>query len=399
MQNLFFWIIFSYIWIGYVLNCVLPVSFYDEIIALSFLVLLLCKKLPKEVLMFLGIDLFYIVYSLFFSVNHEIKAILLDALQQSKPYIFFYTFYIYRVSLSEIKKLWLRYSVIIGVLLSLGSYFYDNSLYSGLYTHPALFGISMFCLSLIFFYSGNGEIKDRIVVTIILSIGLLSMRSKFYGEYIVALSCLYLLHKRIRFSFKYIFFGCMILYAILYFASFKINYYFSNEESARLVLYQNVPKILIDYFPFGSGLASYGSFFSGEYYSPLYYRLGIDNIWGLSPRMNNFISDTFFPSLAQEGVLGVVLFLLFWIRRFNSVNKSSNMDHQKLGIMIISFFFIESVAGSAYVMVYSFIPLYILATICGKSDDRFLHTRRMNFNFRRMNFNHQNLYIDKTSVE
>lgn len=380
MQNLFFWIIFSYIWIGYVLNCILPVSFYDEIIAIFFLGLLFCKKLPKEVLIFLGVDLFYIVYSLFFSVNHEIKAILLDALQQSKPYIFFYTFYIYRVFLSEYKKLWLRYSVIIGVILSLGSYFYDNTLYSGLYTHPALFGISMFSLSLIFFYCGNGRINDRIVLTIILSIGLLSMRSKFYGEYIVALYCLYLLHKRIKLSFKYIFSACMILYVILYFASFKINFYFSNEESARLVLYQNVPQILIDYFPFGSGLASYGSFFSGEYYSPLYYKLGIDNIWGLSPRMNNFISDTFFPSLAQEGVLGIVLFLLFWLKRFYSVNKSQNIEHHKLGIMSISFFFIESVAGSAYVMVYSFIPLYILATICRESDDRFLYTRRMNLN-------------------
>lgn len=61
--------------------------------------------------------------------------------------------------------------------------------------------------------------------------------------------------------------------------------------------------ILFDYFPFGSGLASFASFPSAENYSSLYYEYGLNNIGGLSPDMPDFICDAFYPTLAQFGII------------------------------------------------------------------------------------------------
>ena len=71
--------------------------------------------------------------------------------------------------------------------------------------------------------------------------------------------------------------------------------------------------ILFDYFPFGSGLASFASFPSAENYSSLYYEYGLNNIGGLSPDMPDFICDAFYPTLAQFGIIGVILFITFWV--------------------------------------------------------------------------------------
>ena len=60
-------------------------------------------------------------------------------------------------------------------------------------------------------------------------------------------------------------------------------------------------QILYDYFPFGSGLASFGTFASAEYYSPTYAVYGLDHLWGLSKEMPTFICDAFYPELAQFG--------------------------------------------------------------------------------------------------
>ena len=48
---------------------------------------------------------------------------------------------------------------------------------------------------------------------------------------------------------------------------------------------------------------------------PLYYKYGIDAVWGLSPTYDTFIADTFYPELAQYGLVGVILFSVFcwWI--------------------------------------------------------------------------------------
>lgn len=80
---------------------------------------------------------------------------------------------------------------------------------------------------------------------------------------------------------------------------------------ARPALYMGMIEILKQYPLLGSGIGSYANHASAVYYSPIYYRLGYENIWGLNPDMPAFAADTFFPTLAQYGFVGIFLFFYF----------------------------------------------------------------------------------------
>ena len=67
-----------------------------------------------------------------------------------------------------------------------------------------------------------------------------------------------------------------------------------------------------DCFPLGSGFATFGSAVTGTEgnYSPLYYRFGYNNVWGLAPGYTFFISDTFWPTVvAQLGYVGAICYI------------------------------------------------------------------------------------------
>jgi hypothetical protein len=82
---------------------------------------------------------------------------------------------------------------------------------------------------------------------------------------------------------------------------------------ARFALHEAAVSIAIDHFPFGTGLASFGSHASRVYYSDVYYRYGLSQIWGLSPDFPEFITDTFWPMIIGEGgVTGFVGYLCFF---------------------------------------------------------------------------------------
>lgn len=89
-----------------------------------------------------------------------------------------------------------------------------------------------------------------------------------------------------------------------------------NVESACHVIY--IWTNFYDYFPFGCGLGSFGTFASAEYYSPIYEMYGLNHIWGLSKNMPIFICDAFYPELAQFGIIGAILYF------FSGIQLSGN---------------------------------------------------------------------------
>ncbi len=83
---------------------------------------------------------------------------------------------------------------------------------------------------------------------------------------------------------------------------------------ARLALHFTALEIARDHFPFGTGLASFGSYASAVYYSGVYTDYGLASVWGLSPNYPAFITDTFWPMvLGQGGVASFVPYLLFLV--------------------------------------------------------------------------------------
>lgn len=125
---------------------------------------------------------------------------------------------------------------------------------------------------------------------------------------------------------------------------------FSDERLdvlARPATYATSLKILKDYFPFGSGLGSFATSAAAVFYSPIYYKYELNTIWGLDSA-GGFICDAFYPTLAEFGVFGIILFIIFWKRRINEVQKLRDVRYYKIALMSILALALESTADSSY---------------------------------------------------
>jgi hypothetical protein len=119
---------------------------------------------------------------------------------------------------------------------------------------------------------------------------------------------------------------------------------------ARMALYFFSTKIFMDYIPFGSGFASFATFSSGDSYSPLYVKYGMENMHGLTKASPDFISDTYYPALAQFGLAGAFLFFLFWINlAVKAIKAYRHINCRKesvIALLIVLFFLIECTSDS-----------------------------------------------------
>ncbi len=369
---------------------------YDEMIVLSLVLLcivdILCNKNHrryKGLFLAVGVMTFYMLYSIFALHYNSPKAILSDYFIQIKPFIAFYVAYSMGIKFGakqkeSLKNLCIVLSVIMLMLILSGgglSFFF----------HPAYYGIISSLLFLIYYYCSYENItkRDKIIMLLILTVGLLSTRSKFYGFYLIALY-LFLLYKpnpNSRITFKQILVGLIVLAGVICVAWEKIDFYFissgifsgvtniedMDDSFARVALYIMMPDVLGDHLFLGSGLASYATFASGDVgYSEIMHIYGLDQVWGLLEGDCPFISDTFFPELAQFGLVGIVLFFGFWrwiyrkikIRQLDEVS----INLYKMGILIIAFLFIESVAGSVFLQGGGIIAMILLGFIARDAE-------------------------------
>lgn len=91
----------------------------------------------------------------------------------------------------------------------------------------------------------------------------------------------------------------------------KIQAYLSwGMTAARPALYLVGIEIARVSFPFGSGLGTFASHLSGEYYSNVYDLYKISHLEGLTREKYNYIADVFWPNIyGQYGVCGFFVFI------------------------------------------------------------------------------------------
>ncbi len=336
-------------------------------------------SINKAFLTTIGIFLFYLFYSLYIGSNVKV-AILSDMLIQIKPYLAFFCVYSMMPQLNASQKNILRSVCLIFwfilLLIGLGA-IANPDIINVLMGHPSYYAAAVISVSLCYLYCSNFSNLDKLVFIALLSIGLISGRSKFYGFFAMsAFITLYFSNiKEFKWNFKNITIMLFAVAAILLVAREKIYFYFyqtitsevDKDMVARYVLYATAPQILMDYFPFGSGFASFGTFSSGAYYSPIYAQYGIDGVWGMSRGYYSFIADTYYPSLAQFGVVGIILYITFWIYiwikavRFHK--KTPNKKLLSIVLMIIGFFLIEGTTDSTFTTHRGFFILMVLGLI------------------------------------
>jgi len=360
---------FTVFWIIYIPTCILfyrrlP-EFIDEFMSLTLILFALANwkikrnntKIKNEYKAYIGIMIAYVFYSFLVKINTT-EAIFYDLQQQLRPYLVFYSTYLLAPKLN--KKQYNRIitvaliSNILFVLLTLAGIRVGSF---GL-TTPVIAQGSLLC-GLLYYLNNDihNKQKSRIAL-LILSLGLVSGKSKFIGEYVVFIAVIFFLHKKLQFnSLKTNLLITILGLVVLFFTWTKFDaYYVSGFEAenisdldARPAYFRTAVNIIFkDYVPLGSGLASFATATCGKYYSPLYYKYGLDSIWGLTPHNPMFIADTFYPTLAQYGLVGVFLFFIFWKRRYKEIYAISELKYYKVGFLCMFALLLESVADTSY---------------------------------------------------
>ena len=134
----------------------------------------------------------------------------------------------------------------------------------------------------------------------------------------------------------------------------QINFYFIHlaGRSARSIMTVTSIKIMLDYFPIGTGFGTFASHSAAAHYSPVYLLYDFTDMWDVS--INNpsaFLDDTFWPIIfGQTGFIGTMayLFLLFIILRKCWCMGNTNVYMYSGTMFIITYLLISSMAEPAF---------------------------------------------------
>lgn len=238
------------------------------------------------------------------------------------------------------------------------------------YTHPTyLTAISVFLLALLILSTDINKCKKYIImITFVL---LSTLRFKAIGAALIILFLIFYINKTNK-KISVIKLGSVAIIALML-AWGQISYYYINlDGAARKVLNETSVKIAKDYFPIGTGFATFGSHFSAVYYSPIYYKYGISNVWGLAKGKTYFVSDTFWPMIiGQFGVIGTCSYIAILYIIFKKIQISYLPNKKQIYISkIICFVYliICSTSESAFVSPIS-VPFALILGIKMSNND------------------------------
>ena len=306
------------------------------------------NSIKNEIWVYIGIMLLYLVYSYIRRVN-IIPSVFLDFQQQVRPYVVFYCTWLLAPRFTRKQQNYILW----GMYATIGLYL----LYGGRRSEDVVIGQLCLNCALIYYLFKPQARRNAIICILIATLGLLSSKSKYYGEYVVLIAIIYFLKDRLKVnSLKTGTYVAVLAMVIIYFTWEKFNAYYVqgfDSESvdyrlARPETYKTAMTIIFkDYMPLGSGLGTFATNAAAEYYSPLYYKYNLSNVWGLSPEFNVFMADTYYPTLAEYGIVGVFLFLWFWKRRLWAIQKLP-LKYYKVGAMAFMALALESVADTSY---------------------------------------------------
>lgn len=351
-------------------------------------------KRYKLLWLLIGVMTFYAVYS-FTAVHFNIpKAIVLDWLIEMKPFIPFIVFFCVNPRLTAkdkaiIRKLCLFNGYFMGLSFLFGVKFIELLVFHVTYGGNTIFICSIFYIYCSIDSEGHLPKKTLYNTIIMLTFGLLCTRSKYFATYLLILYFLYIYKPGMmrHLTTKHLIVMLVLGAGVIAVAWNKISFYFLTgnsgtfdptvvESFARPVLYTTGFFILFDYFPFGTGLGSFATHASAKYYSDVYYEYGIDKVHGLAPNMDfSFICDAFYPSLAQFGFVGLILFICFWVYSYNHLRYFIRSNPEKyrypfiVGALIVIFILIESVASTIFTHNYGIFSMMLYGMLCARGRE------------------------------
>ena len=355
-----FWIIYFPVCIAF--TYVVNFDWSDEILTVALLgyafmkqrFLVKDKGRKTEINIYIGLMIFYLAYSFFIKITTP-RGILLDFMQQLRPYAVFYLTWMMAPDFSPKQKKRIKWVMLLSFFGYLLTFKIKPSLVTpyGGESSAQLGQIALTCAMIYYLFSKQTK-QNRNIAILIMLLGLISGKSKYFGECVVFIALVIFVKSKINFtSVSTLFKVAALGSVVIFFTWTKFNAYYVEgfqedaEAMARPVTYETGIKIMFkDYIPFGSGLGSFGTAAAAKEYSPLYYEL--NTIWGLTPENPMFLADAFYPTLAEFGIVGFFFFLWFWKRRLWEANKIHNLIYYRMALMCILSLALESTADSSY---------------------------------------------------
>lgn len=357
-----FWIIYFPVCIAF--TYVVDFDWSDEILTVLLLTYALGKRryLEKnklrttEVSIYILLMVSYLAYSLIIQVTTP-RGVFLDILQQVRPYAVFYLTWMMAPEFTNKQKRRIKLVMFLSFFGYLVAFIFKPSLVTpfGGEESAALGQIALCCAMVYYLFSKQTKLNRNIAILIML-LGLISGKSKYFGECVVFIALVVFVKSKINYTSVATLLKVAALGAVVIFFTWtKFNAYYVEgfqedaEAMARPVTYETGIKIMFkDYIPFGSGLGSFGTAAAAKEYSPLYYKYQLNTIWGLTPENPMFLADAFYPTLAEFGIVGLFFFLWFWKRRLWEANKIHNLIYYRMALMCILALALESTADSSY---------------------------------------------------
>lgn len=306
------------------------------------------RKPWSEFFVCISIMAFYVGYSLMFGANVA-ESVWIDLMQEIRPYTIVFCTWILNPQFTKKQKKWMLATMVV----TLGSwiFYHPESLQSENAEFPVL-GQLAICTGMAWYLLTEPIKRNKYIALALVLTGMIAPKFKFMGEVVCFIAFVFFLKKRLNFRSPKTMIYCTILVAIILTVTWtRFDGYYvsglSNDELARPMTYKTSLKILYDYFPFGSGMGSFACNGAWKYYSPLYYKYKLNDIWGLDEG-GGFICDTYYPTLAQFGIVGVFFFLWFWKRRMSAINVIVDMRYYRVAMITICCLAIEQTADSSW---------------------------------------------------
>lgn len=357
-----FWIIYFPVCIAF--TYVVNFDWSDEILTVLLLAYALVKhrqlvtdkQRTTEISTYILLMVFYLAYSLVIQVTTP-RGVFLDILQQVRPYAVFYLTWMMAPEFTTKQKGRIKVVMLLSFFGYLIAFLINPLLVAPLEAmESAALGQMALCCAMVYYLLSKQTKRNRNIAILIMLLGLISGKSKYFGECVVFIALVVFVKSKINYTSVATLLKVAALGAVVIFFTWtKFNAYYVEgfqedaEAMARPATYETGMTIMFrDYIPFGSGLGSFGTVAAAKEYSPLYYKYHMDEIWGLSPENPMFLADAFYPTLAEFGIVGLFFFLWFWKRRLWETKRIKNMVYYRMALMAILALALESTADSSY---------------------------------------------------
>lgn len=370
-----------------------PIGYADEIITIFGILYIMAsvKRKYRETYFtfaaFAALILIGIISSLFSDIHIDAVPRILDAFSFSKFIVlFWFGIYLGESRYSNISK-WKFLGTVVRGFVQIAFCFCIINLFVNIHMHTDYrYGLRSFnfifdrvgglysacaCFLAIqtvdIHYNGSSK-KKRIflVMTVIVMCSTLRARAFAFATMYYAGYAIFVLNKKYKFKFRHVLFvllgGGIIAYP-------QIRYYLiDNETQARARLIRYGIETAISYFPYGSGLSTYGTFQAKQVKSPLYVRYGFDRFYGLGLVKNTYITDNFWPAvMAEFGFLGLIIMLIILSGMTRFILRSLKTRRMLLFAVLFIWLsvFASSIATASYINATT--EMLVMGIIIGES--------------------------------